>query len=112
MEIKTEKKENILIISIIGMLDSSNYQSLDENVQTCIQEGSKNIIFNLENLEYLSSAGIRVFIKTYRTLQGNGGNMVFSCLKPFVLEIFDMAGISNGFMIYPDEETAYQSFTM
>lgn len=110
MDIKTEKRNNILIISLTGLLDSSNYMTLDEKIQTFIKDGAHYIIFNLENLEYLSSSGIRVFIKTHNSLKPTGGSMAFSGLKPFVLEIFDIAGISSGFKIYQDIDTAYKSF--
>lgn len=109
MEIKTEKIDDVLVISLTGLLDSSNYMILDEKVQSHINEGAHYIVFNLENLEYLSSPGIRVFIKTNSMLHKSGGAVAFSGLKPFVLEIFEIAGLSRGFGIYPDIDTARKS---
>ena len=110
MEIKTEKRENSLIITISGMLDASNYQVLDEAVQAEVQNGNLNFVFNLKNLEYMSSAGVRVFLKTYRAITPQRGIMAFSYLQPMVLEIFDIAGLSNKFQIYPDDEAALSAF--
>jgi anti-sigma B factor antagonist len=112
MEITHEKNGEILIISVSGMLDASNYQTLDEFVQGHITAGACSFIFNLEDLEYMSSAGVRVFIKTYRTLASGKGMIAFSNLQPFVLEIFDIAGLSGRFQIYPDNESAMQALSI
>ena len=109
MEIKTEKKDNALIVSVSGMLDASNYQNLEEKVLAYIQDGDYFIIFNMKNLEYMSSAGVRVFIKTYRALTSHKGSMAFSCLQPFVVEIFEIAGLTSAFQIYQDDESAIRS---
>ena len=92
------------------MLDASNYQVLDESLQAEIRNGSLNLVFNLKDLEYMSSAGVRVFLKTYRAITPQGGRMAFSYLQPIVLEIFDIAGLSNKFQIYPDDEAALSAF--
>lgn len=110
MDIKTEKRDNVLIFALSGMLDASNYQSLDDQVQNAINDGAQYLVFNLQHLEYLSSAGIRVFIKAYRSLKSKGGSMAFSSLQPFVLEIFEIAGITSSLQIFPDDEEACISF--
>lgn len=106
MEITAEEKNNILILSVSGMLDASNYLVLEEVIQSHISDGSRFIVFNLHNLEYMSSAGVRVFIKVYRTICAKGGAITFSSLQPFVLEIFEIAGLTSNFSIFPDDEQA------
>lgn len=112
MEIQTEKKGNVHIISVSGMLDASNYLTLEENIQTTIREGAQFLIFNLQKLEYMSSAGVRIFIKTYHSLKSIEGTMVFSSLQPFVLEIFEIAGLTSSFQIYMNDEEALKSLSL
>lgn len=111
MDIRTEKKDCALMVAISGMLDASNYQTLEEKMQSYIRDGERSFIFNLQNLEYMSSAGVRIFIKTYRALLPKGGSMVFSSLQPFVLEIFEIAGLTSNFKIFPDDESAIRSLS-
>ncbi|HWQ68229.1 MAG TPA: STAS domain-containing protein [Methanospirillum sp.] len=111
MEIKSELIDNAMIIKIVGLLDASNYKFCEDTIQSHIQEGTRNMVFNLQDLEYMSSAGVRVFIKTYRSLSAQRGHMAFSCLQPFVREIFEVAGLIPEFQIFLDNEGAIKSFT-
>jgi len=106
MEIEEEIRDGIIIVTISGMLDASNYLELDNFVQEKYNAGIRTFIFNLQQLEYMSSAGVRVFIKSYRTLSSDGGSIAFSSLQPFVLEIFDIAGLASKFQIFPDDDSA------
>ncbi len=108
MEIKTEKRDNAQIILVSGMLDASNYQKFEEDISLLIQGGPDKIVFNLSNLEYMSSAGVRAFLKTNRTIKSKEGVMVFCCLKPFIKEVFEIAGLDVGFKIFADVESAVQ----
>lgn len=111
MDIKEEKQNNIVIITVSGMLDASNYLELDSFVQGKFYEGIRSFIFNLPEMEYMSSAGVRVFIKTYRLLSSDNGSMAFSSLQPFVLEIFDISGLMSKFQVFPDTDSALRALS-
>ncbi len=111
MEIREENRDGTLIVTVSGMLDASNYQDLDTYVQKQYGAGVRSFVFNLHNLEYMSSAGVRVFIKTYRSLSSDNGSMAFSSLQPFVLEIFDIAGLASKFQIFPDDDSALRALS-
>jgi len=111
MDIKTEKKDNVLIVSVSGSLDASNHQQFTETVQSYIEEGARHLLFNLQGLEYMSSAGIRAFIMIERFLSPFGGVMVFYGLVPFVDEIFEIAGLKSDFKVFEDEASALSSFS-
>lgn len=57
----------------------------------------------------MSSAGVRAFLKTYRTIKSKKGIMVFCCLQPFIKEVFEIAGLTVGFKVYQDIDTAIES---
>ena len=111
MDIITDRRGSVQIISLSGMLDASNFQQLDDFIQKEIQNGDRLILFDLKALEYMSSAGVRVFIRAYRNLSACGGKMVFAALQPFVQEIFEIAGLTTGFSIYSDVESGVQSLS-
>lgn len=111
MKIKTENRENVAVVSVSGMIDASNHQEFLATVINLIEKGTRQIVFNLQELEYMSSAGIRALIQIERNLAHIHGSMVFCCLTPFIQEVFEIAGLTSDFLIYPDDEMACASFS-
>jgi ABC-type transporter Mla MlaB component len=72
MEIKitsVEKPVAVSIIHIIGEVDSATAGELQKKVSETLAVGAKNLVFDLEKVPYMSSAGLRVFLKTFQTLR-------------------------------------------
>jgi anti-anti-sigma factor len=72
MEIKitnVEKPVAVSIIHIIGEVDSATAGELQKKVSEVIASGAQNLIFDLEKVPYMSSAGLRVFLQTFQTLR-------------------------------------------
>jgi anti-anti-sigma factor len=72
MEIKitnVEKPVAVSIIQIIGDVNSATAGELQKKVSEVIASGARNLIFDLEQVPYMSSAGLRVFLKTFQTLR-------------------------------------------
>ena len=76
-----------------GRLDTSTAPQLEEAVNGNISE-LKDISFDFANLEYISSAGLRVLLSTQRTMNKQG-NMVIKNVSEEVMEIFDVTGFSD-----------------
>ena len=72
MEININRLDDpvaVSMIQIIGEIDSATAGELQKKVSDVIESGAKNLIFNLEQVPYMSSAGLRVFLKTFQTLR-------------------------------------------
>lgn len=76
-----------------GRLDTSTAPQLEEAVNGNISE-LKDISFDFANLEYISSAGLRVLLSTQKTMNKQG-NMVIKNVSEEVMEIFDVTGFSD-----------------
>jgi anti-sigma B factor antagonist len=61
-------------------------------------------------LEYISSSGLRVFLAALKKVRKQQGDMKLADLKPFIKEIFDIAGFTQLFNILDNEEAAVNSF--
>jgi len=68
------------------------------------------MIFNLENMEYISSAGIRVMLKIAKELKRRKGIVVLCALQDYVKEVFHIAGFDAYLNIEPDLEAALAQF--
>jgi anti-sigma B factor antagonist len=95
MEIFQENNNGIEIISVKGSLDSNTSSELENLVSMTLEKGQRKLILNLEDLEYISSAGIRVMLKTAKDLKRMDGNIVLCALQDYVREVFDIAGLDG-----------------
>jgi anti-sigma B factor antagonist len=51
------------------------------------------MVINFKDLEYVSSAGIRVILKTIKTIKGKNGVIMLCCMQDYVKEVFEISGV-------------------
>jgi stage II sporulation protein AA (anti-sigma F factor antagonist) len=108
--LKKKKSGNIIIVYPEGRLDVTRSTELEEEITKLIDdEGVRNIIMNLENVEYMSSSGFRACIAILRKLKSLNGNFKISNVRPAVKRIFDVIELTSLFDIYDTEEEAIKS---
>ena len=95
MEIKEKKKDEITIFEVSGRLDSNTSPEFEKKLFDAIEKGSKNVIVDFEDLDYISSAGLRVILKATKTLKGSDGLFVLCSLKDYVKEVFEISGFDS-----------------
>jgi anti-sigma B factor antagonist len=105
LEKTTENQSEILIL--FGEVDASNSVILDEAMQEMIDSGSKSIIVDGKNLEYISSAGLGVFMSYLEDFQEKGISMKICDLTPKVFEVFKILGLNQLIPIYKDRAAAF-----
>ncbi len=90
MNISKEKKGTDLTIALEGRLDTSTAPQLESELRDALN-GIENLVFDLEKLVYVSSAGLRVFLATQKTM-ARQGSMVIRNVQPDIMEIFEVTG--------------------
>ena len=97
MTIKKEQNGSELTLIIEGRLDTTTAPDLEKViVGEC--EGVEKLILDLKTLEYISSAGLRVFIKAQK-MMNEQGTMIIRNVNETVNEIFDITGLLSIFEI-------------
>ena len=94
MTIEVKKEEGILKLEIRGRLDTTTAPQLEEtfcnnSIDTTI------LIMDCLDLEYVSSAGLRVLLMAHKTMVGKGGIMVVKNANAKVKEVLDITGFSQ-----------------
>ena len=111
MELITENlTDDISEVVIEGRLDASNAQNIEKQIQQLIGTGQIRLIFNLSDLVYISSAGLRVLITTIKLLKVKQGNLVLFGLKDNIEEILKVSGFTRLFNIQQNKEDAIAQF--
>ncbi len=90
MTIEKTKEGNTLIVTVAGRLDTITAPKLEAALE---EEKADQIILEFENLEYISSAGLRVLLKLTKQ-QGEGG-LIIRHPNEIVTEVFEVTGFSD-----------------
>ena len=96
MNVTIERKDHT-IATISGRIDTLTSTELEHKVLPLITKGKPTIEFNCENVDYISSSGLRVFILADKASQPNGGTVIISGLNPDLKEVFDITGLTELF---------------
>ena len=93
MTIEIKKNAAETIIEIVGRLDTTTAPALDKTINEDIGE-TKNLVLNLNGLEYISSAGLRVLLSAQKKMR-NIGSMKVTNVCEEVMEVFEMTGFAD-----------------
>jgi anti-sigma B factor antagonist len=105
IDIKTQKKEGYDLLVLKGEIDASNSVVLDQAIQKLVLEGSKSILVDGQELDYISSAGLGVFMSYLEDFQEQDIQFRIVSLTPRVLEVFKILGLDQLIPILPDESS-------
>lgn len=91
MEIKRQELGDKEIIRLIGEIDGSNVDSFEAAMTEASQKCSE-LEVDLEKLEYVSSAGLRVFLITEKQMKQDGKEMIIKNVGEEIMDIFTVTG--------------------
>lgn len=94
MKIDKEIKDEVFNVKVEGRLDTNTAPELENSINEDIV-GIKELNLNFKNLDYISSAGLRVILKFHKQMAANDGVLNILSPKDEVLDVFDMTGFST-----------------
>jgi anti-anti-sigma factor len=106
MEFAQEQAGDVVIVKLSGRLDSSTAPSAEESFTRVLATGPRHLAIDLSNLEYISSAGLRILLVVARKLQQAKGKVVLFGLRDNVREVFQISGFDRIFTIQPNMAAA------
>lgn len=104
MEVKS--LNDAKVITVPQRVDAYNSKELEDGLNELLSGGAKKLICNFEINEYISSAGLRVFLTTLKSMKNSGGEIVLCSMQQSVKSIFDMSGFSRIFKIFNTTDDA------
>lgn len=105
LEIEDTTDAGLRFLCLKGRLDTNTSADLDRHCAEKLGLGEK-LCIGLEGIDYVSSAGLRVFLMLAKKLQRGGGSLVLFSMPPAVREVFDIAGFSRILSIVEDRGAA------
>ena len=93
MEIRKIQADNRLTLTVSGRLETATAPQLDAEVKAIAPE-VKNLRIEMAEMEYVSSAGLRVLLTAQKTMNARQGRMELSGVNDSVKHVFDITGFS------------------
>lgn len=97
------------ILALSGRLDTETSADLELALQDLQAAGATHFVIDLGEIGYVSSAGLRVLLALAKQLDGGRGSLKLCALNDAVKQVFDIAGFSKLFAIFPDRGAALQA---
>jgi len=112
-EFSTSIKERgeVSVINLKGFLDAHTAPTLENNFTQLINSNKYKIVVNFEELAYISSAGLGVFMAYIESIRDNKGDIKLTNMSDKVFNIFDLLGFPLLYEIYKNEEEAIMKFS-
>ena len=93
MNITKTRNENALTVALEGRLDTMTAPQLEEELKDAL-DGVSELTFDLEKLDYVSSAGLRVLLSTQKTMNAQG-SMKVTHPNEIIADIFEVTGFTD-----------------
>lgn len=106
IEIRQEQEGPFKVLALSGRLDTETAVDVELALQDLLGVGERQFIIDLAGIGYVSSAGLRVLLSLAKQLDGGKGTLRLCGLNPSVKQVFDVAGFSKLFTIFPDRAGA------
>jgi anti-anti-sigma factor len=99
-----QKARGVYVIYPTGSLNSNTFQLFEEKLDAILDNTPSLLVFDLDELDYLSSAGIRAILKTRDALKKNNGKITFMNLQPQIKKVFDIINALPSMQIFASIE--------
>ncbi len=109
MQCVEDKDGAIIIVGLQGRMDSSTASIVEEKMLGLIDRGENRLVVDCAQLDYISSAGLRVFLMAAKRLTQAKGKIILATLNEDVKQVFDLTGFSSIFQICSSREEAIGS---
>ena len=108
MEITARHHGDILVLDMSGRLDTSTSGSAHDAIVGFAKPQPKKVVLNLDKLDYVSSAGLRVILTLAKLLQSSNGELKICRANANVNEVLQTSGFNSLIKMFDDERLRYR----
>jgi anti-anti-sigma factor len=94
------------ILSPVGRLDSHTAPGFEQEVLAAVAGGTTHMLIDFSNVQYISSAGLRIVLIAAKKMKAAGGKLALCELSDAIAEVFKISGFSSILDIHADQASA------
>jgi anti-anti-sigma factor len=100
VKIEPQRSEGVVLASLEGRFDAYGADEFGKYLQSASLPEAGALVLDLSRVEYLSSAGLRVILATYKKLSRTGGTLALAGLQPYCRRVLEFAGFDQAFPVF------------
>ncbi|QDH78033.1 STAS domain-containing protein [Echinicola soli] len=109
LTISKKQEDNHILLILDGQVDASNSVELDEAINDVVAQDHKNILVDGNKLEYISSAGLGVFMSYLEEFEEKNIHFLIYGLSEKVANVFHILGLDQLITIKPSKDEALET---
>lgn len=110
MEIQISNAAGVCIVAVTGSIDALTAGDLTSSLSAQVGNGQKNLVLDLSQVDFMSSAGLRAILAALKECRQVGGDLRIAAAQPGVNKVLNMSGFTSILKTYPDLPAALASF--
>ena len=110
MEVIEKRQDGVVVLALKGRLDSNTSGDFEKQLLGMVQGGESRFVLDFSELDYISSAGLRVLLKAVKELKRTDGRLCVCAVKDYIREIFSLSGFLSFLPTYVTIEESLSSF--
>jgi anti-sigma B factor antagonist len=110
LDIDDREENGVTVVEIEGKMTTTTSPDADVYFKELLADGVKQMLLNLEGVDFIASTGLRVILAAGKKLMATEGRLALCNLNPTVADVFRLSGFSQMFDVFNTEEEALASF--
>ncbi len=110
MDISIAQQRDVTVVSVSGSLDALTAERLVAAFGEQMASGNTRLVAQCAELEYTSSAGLRVLLATIKETRQRGGDLRLAAVQDKVRRVLELSGFTGILQCFPDVDAAVNSF--
>lgn len=110
MKTEVRKENGVTVVAVSGSVDALTAAELAGVIAKQITDGGANLVIDLTDLEFMSSAGLRALLGAVKETRSNGGDLRIASSNPGIDKVLKMSGFHNIAKVFTTSSDAVASF--
>jgi len=110
MEITATRLDQTVVVTIAGSVDALTASELDHYLSAQVDDGEKQIVADLSQVDFMSSAGLRALLHALKESRQRGGDLRLAAARPSIDHTLKISGLSSILQSFPTVDQAVASF--
>ena len=110
MHIQQTNYDGVSVIAPSGRIDTTTSAAVEAAVRHAVDGGARDLVIDFGDVEYISSAGLRVFLVLAKRMRDLQGRLVLCSMPEPVRQVFRLAGFMPLFRVEPSRDAALAGF--
>jgi anti-sigma B factor antagonist len=110
MDITTSTLNGATVVTVIGEIDANTAPEAQERILPLVSPGCR-LLLDLTNVPYMSSAGLRILLATYRQISGSGGKVVLVGVAEEIKDTMSVTGFIKFFMLHDTVQAGMEALS-